>query len=375
MKQYLPEPYWNAERHKYILTIYENGKRIKEFTSVDFDHGVEKCQRKYRAWCQNGKKKPPNSVSVLYEQYLENCEATFCDRAMQNKRSIYECYIKPKIGKKKIGDVEEEDLQEIINKQYNRGDGLSKKMLRNIKAEIMAFYRYCTRKGIVVITPAIVIPKNARSKGKQLLPNEAIKELFDTKYDDYPSVNFYRMMLVGGGLRPGECCGICWSDIYGNRLTIKRAINLQGEITKGKNENALRTIILSDIAIQILEKQRQLQERNGIVSKWVFGYDGANQPSLHRLYKRWHGVDRGKGTAHTKGLADLLNCPETSLYSFRHTFVTLCESDGVDLNTLRPLLGHSASMDTFGTYGRVNDALRKRAAQNVDDVFKVLLSS
>ena len=206
-------------------------------------------------------------------------------------------------------------------------------------------------------------------------PNEAIKELFDTKYDDYPSVNFYRMMLVGGGLRPGECCGICWSDIYGNRLTIKRAINLQGEITKGKNENALRTIILSDIAIQILEKQRQLQERNGIVSKWVFGYDGANQPSLHRLYKRWHGVDRGKGTAHTKGLADLLNCPETSLYSFRHTFVTLCESDGVDLNTLRPLLGHSASMDTFGTYGRVNDALRKRAAQNVDDVFKVLLSS
>ena len=74
-------------------------------------------------------------------------------------------------------------------------------------------------------------------------------------------------------------------------------------------------------------------------------------------------------------VADLLNCPETSLYSFRHTFVTLCEYDGVALNTLRPLLGHSATMDTFGTYGRFNDALRKRAAQNVDDVFKVLLSS
>lgn len=375
MKKGLPKPVWSATQHKYILTIYEDGKRVKEFTSTDFNHGEEKCLRSYKGWLQSGKQKPPNSVSVLYEQYLDNCKATYCDRAMQNKRSMYECYIKPAIGKKKIADVEEKHLQAIINDHYKRGKGLSKTMLRHIKAEIMAFYRYCTRIGVVTITPIIDIPKNARSKGKQIIPDEAIRELFDPKYDDYPSVNFYRMMLVGGGLRPGECCGIIWSDINGNRLTIRRAINLQGQITQGKNENALRTIILSDIAIQILEKQRSIQERNGIVSEWVFGYDGANQPSLHRLYKRWHGVDRGKGTTHTKGLADLLNCPTTSLYSFRHTFVTLCESDGVDLTTLRPLLGHSACMDTYGTYGRVNDALRKKAAQNVDDVFKMLLSS
>ena len=375
MKEGLPKPAWSASQNKYILTIYENGRRVKEFTSADFDHGVEKCLRKYRAWRKSGKQKPPNSVSVLYEQYLENCEATYCDRAIQNKRSIYECYIKGAIGKKRIGDVEEQDLQAIINEQYKRGKGLSKKMLRNIKAEIMAFYRYCERRGIVVITPTIDIPKNARSKGKQILPDEAIRELFDSKYDDYPSVNFYRMMLAAGGLRPGECCGMKWADINGNRFTIGRSINLQGQITQCKNENALRTIMLSDIAIQILEKQRNIQERNGIVSEWVFGYDGSNQPSLHRLYKRWHGVDRGRGTKHTKGLADLLNCTATSLYSFRHTFVTLCESDGVDLTTLRPLLGHSASMDTFGTYGRVNDALRKKAAQNIDDVFKLLLSS
>ena len=63
----------------------------------------------------------------------------------------------------------------------------------------------------------------------------------------------------------------------------------------------------------------------------------------------------------------------TGLYSSEG--VTLCQNANVDLTVLKPFVGHSASMDTYGTYARTTDALRKRAAHDVDDAFKQLLSS
>ena len=44
------------------------------------------------------------------------------------------------------------------------------------------------------------------------------------------------------GVRPGELLGIKWADIHGNRLSIKRSINDEGEVSDGKNEGARRQI-------------------------------------------------------------------------------------------------------------------------------------
>ncbi len=368
-----PKPRWSESKKRWELCLYEGKNRVKTFSSTNFDNGYAKCLKNYKAWLAGGKKKTPNTINVIWDKYIESCKNTFCMRAIQNKNSIYNQYIKPEIGTKKANNVTVQDLQNIIDKQYKKR--LAKKTLGNIRDEINSLCKFAERTGIIIVTPDLKIPKNARSKGKQIIPVAAIRELFDPKYDNYISINYFRLMMLLG-CRPGEVCGLRWSDLEdGDHLKISRSINLQGEITLGKNENALRTIILSDFALSILDKQREVQAREGIVTEWMFGYEEDKQPSLHRLYKRWCGVSRGKDTKRTRGLADLLGATGTSLYSFRHTFLTMCQDANVDLTVLKPYVGHGISFDSFGVYGRTTDTLRKKATHEVDDAFKHLLSS
>ena len=74
-------------------------------------------------------------------------------------------------------------------------------------------------------------------------------------FDDY--IYAYRFQVLTG-LRPGELIGLKWSDIDDFVVHVKRAINRDGEITKGKNENALRDFYLNDMTRGILKDQKRL---------------------------------------------------------------------------------------------------------------------
>lgn len=60
------------------------------------------------------------------------------------------------------------------------------------------------------------------------------------------------------GLRPGELVGLRWADIHGNMVYLARSINVDDEETHGKNENAVRSFVMSDVARRVLDEQRNL---------------------------------------------------------------------------------------------------------------------
>ena len=68
----------------------------------------------------------------------------------------------------------------------------------------------------------------------------------------------YRIAVMTG-LRPGELLGLRVGDLDGDRVHIGRAINRQQEVTSGKNENAIRTVVLHPLAVA--EIRAQLQQR------------------------------------------------------------------------------------------------------------------
>ena len=72
-------------------------------------------------------------------------------------------------------------------------------------------------------------------------------------HDDY--INAYRFQLLTG-LRPGELLGLRWADIKGGTVYISRAVNILGEETQGKNQNAIRAFALSERARAVLDEQR-----------------------------------------------------------------------------------------------------------------------
>lgn len=157
----------------------------------------------------------------------------------------------------------EQNPQDIINNMY--AAHRSRKHIRNLSATITEFLKYCRKRKVTTLLPEnLEIPHGASNKGKTVLQPTDLVTLFsvDTvelyhvrKPEQY--INAYRFQVLTG-LRPGELVGLRWSDINENFIKIQRSINYFGEETKGKNENAIRGFILSDLAVQVLENQKKI---------------------------------------------------------------------------------------------------------------------
>lgn len=163
-------------------------------------------------------------------------------------------------------------------------------------------------------------------------------------------INAYRFQVLVG-LRPGELIGLRWEDVQGATLLVKRSVNVFGEETRGKNENAVRSVPLSALAMYVLEKQRKMTGQNtGSI------FEIRNE---QHLYKRW----RTYCTYH-----ELTPC---SLYEIRHTFVSVVKT--LPAGEIKALVGHSQDMDTFGVYSHELAGDDQRTAQAVNDAFAKLL--
>lgn len=175
-------------------------------------------------------------------------------------------YIDPKIGNVRISDLHEQHLQSVIDYGYSKK--LAKKTLQNIRGCIMAFMKYCRKCKYTTLFPEdLTIPRGAVSKPKSILQPDDLRKLFNidsTEYRGKPAhelfINAYRFE-VSTGLRPGEVIGLKWSDIANSTVFLKRSINVYGEETTGKNENAQRIFTLTEISRAILNAQREHQSR------------------------------------------------------------------------------------------------------------------
>lgn len=163
-------------------------------------------------------------------------------------------------------------------------------------------------------------------------------------------IHAFRFQVLTG-LRPGELLGLEWPDIdLSNKLVhIRRSINKYGETTKGKNKSAVRTFALSDIAASVLQEQRSINMFGrvfGDITQVMYG-------------QRWR-----KYCAHN-GMS------KTTPYELRHTFVSV--SAEMPEGMLQKLVGHTANMDSFGTYGHAYDEMRRKTAEKSNEIWKTIL--
>ena len=273
----------------------------------------------------------------------------------RNVESRWRTRILPAIGRKRITSLTEQDLQDVVNDAYS--DGLAKKSLQSLCADMRAFCKWCRAKKLTTFHPeGLHVPAGARPKGKKVLQPDALITLFrvDTTlyrgkrvHDDF--IHAYRFQVLTG-LRPGELVGLRWADVKGGTVFISRAVNVLGEQTRGKNDNAVRAFVLSDLARAVLEQQRAVTG----AGESVFCLK-----SEAYYYKRWQVYCR------------VNEIPPVSAYEMRHTFVSVAKK--LPAGEVKDLVGHSEDMDTFGVYGHALTGEDTETAQAVNGMFLKLL--
>lgn len=348
---------WEEKYQRWRIAVQKDGVRKQFYSSTPGRTGQREANAKADRWLDDGIGVKARRVEDLYQEWYATVVKTTGTGNQRNVESRWRTRILPAIGRKRITSLTEQDLQDVVNDAYS--DGLAKKSLQSLCADMRAFCKWCRAKKLTTFHPeGLHVPAGARPKGKKVLQPDALITLFrvDTTlyrgkrvHDDF--IHAYRFEVLTG-LRPGELLGLRWADVQGDTVTIRRAVNVLGEETQGKNENALRAFALSGFARSVLEQQRAATSAGDSV--FDIGSEGY-------FYKRWQVYCKAN------------NLPPVSLYSLRHTFVSIVKN--LPAGDVKALVGHSKSMDTLGVYAHALNGDAENTARAVDAEFIKLLGN
>lgn len=346
---------WMEKYGRWQINVQKDGKRRSFTSSTPGRAGRREANAKADAWLDDGIDSKKLRIDDLCDEYIADLKLRTSKSHWRPEESRVNIWIKPNIGRFKPDKITDQMCQSIINTAYSKG--LSKKTLMNLRATLVAFFKYCRKRKACNFMPEdLSLPNSATSKEKSILHPEDIVKLFTEDTTVYrnkripdPLINAYRFAVVTG-YRPGEILGFMPNDFDGISLKVNRSINIYGEITQGKNQNARRVRVLSPLAKSIWEDQ--MKHSDGI---YVFG----NVPEQTML-EHW------KRYCHANGLT------VTTLYELRHTFTSAIQS--LPESYIKNLVGHANSMDTFGTYIHEMDDTQQKIATAVEEIFLEILS-
>ena len=353
----MSKPNWNEKRQRWVLTVYENRKCVRTFTSTKKGKaGYNECLSKRSEWLGGAKNPGYATVDSQWNRFLDDARQRYQPEGVERLNCDYRNYIKPLIGGRKLTTVTANEWQSCLNNARKRdGSFLSVKSVKSIRNTIAEFLKFCKKDRLEVPeSDELYMPKSVKPiKEKSILTEDQVAVIFD---DNQPFSHLYYIpfirFAIATGFRPGEILGLRPEDYDGTFCTIKRSINTHKNIRPGgKTKNAARKIALSSLAKAAID--RQISQTEKLNSQYIFCRpDGeiASSSNINSSFKK---------------ICEKIGAPkDLSLYSCRHTFISYA-SRVLSESILKALVGHSVTMPT-SIYQHTTDQMLKDAASALD---------
>lgn len=347
---------WMKGQKRWQINVQKDGVRRSFTCAKPGRAGQREANAKADAWLSGGiggGRRP--TVNDVYPAYLAAVKVRTGQSNWRPVDARFRCHILPAVGPVRLDRVTDQQLQGVLDAGY--AAGLSKKYLSSICSDMRAFFKYCRMSRLCTFEPMqIAVPAGARKGQRKILQPDDLVKLFQCTQTSYrrkvvfdENIHAYRFQVLTG-LRPGELIGMLWSDISGDYLLLQRAINIYGEETRGKNENAVRSMYLSPVAKAVLREQYKMTGGAGPV------FPVESERAYYVAFRRFCEYN------------DMTRC---SLYELRHTFVSIVKM--LPAGEIKDLVGHSQNMDTFGIYAHALLGDAQRTALDVEAIFAALV--
>ena len=344
------EPKWDGQRWR--IRVMQDGKTHSFSCKTPGTKGRKEVTRLYHEWLY-GEGSGEKTVNQVAREYLDDIQARRgkgCEAYVQNECYI-RLYVAPVCGSKKICKMTQRDWQAVINEASGaNGKPLAHKTLLNLRGMIMGIIKFGYQDyQCELLRGELYIPVGHARAEKEILQEADIQRLLE------PSDKWYHPLfcfLAITGMRPGEALGLQVKDVLESSVHIRRAVNARQKITEGKNENAKRIIPIGALARSILRKTIRRNEEHKLHTQWIFCDLNGNPGSQSTMRKQWNALKKER------------DLPGT-VYSLRHTFISMMKNVMPE-QMIKDIVGHSVSMDTFGTYGHIIEGDSDRAAKIID---------
>ncbi len=344
------------------------GRPVRKTVSARTRAEAVRRFRELQRRVDDGLPAPDTSISVahLFERWYEDVLShQVAPSAAKNYRSVAVHHIVPVLGRKKLLDLTTADVDRLIAKKLSEGKSVS--TVRRIRSVFAQALDQAMRWGWVNRNAATLAraPKMTRREGRTLTQDQA-RAFLATLQGHRLEVLFTLMLATG--LRRGEALGLMWKDYDSDRqvLLVRRQLQREqdGLVTREPKTSRSRRVVnvppqMSDLLARHRRDQdsaRKVAGKGWQESGFIFtnGFGGPLDPrNLLREFKK---------VCETAGLGDW------HVHELRHSAASLMLAQGVKLQVVSEVLGHSSIRMTADVYGHILDPDRESAAVAMADV-------
>ena len=333
---------------------------------------------------------PAKSKNLLVNHMVENYLELKHDLKKTTRGSylnVYRHYIKDSIGKCKIVGVKYSDIKKYYYSMI-LDHGLNGTTVDHIHCVLHPAFQMAVRDGVIRTNPTDgVMAEIKRSKYWKPYKRVALtipeqKELlrFLNESKEFSGWCPLITILLGTGMRIGECLGLTWSDLdFKDRMIdVNHAFNdrpdetgkTRKRIQDTKTNAGTRTIPMIDEVYDAFLTEYEYQKILGFCEEEIDGYTGfvfitsqhtvilpeAVNRAIHCIVNKHNEEETLK--AKEEGRKPIL-LPDFTAHVLRHTFCTrLCENES---NTLfiKDVMGHADINTTMNIYADITNEKKK----------------
>lgn len=366
------EGHTTREGKNYRTVICRDGIKVSANGKTKIEsqrRAREKMEAKTAVGTASARMRSHVTLAEFFENWLENeHRSRIEDSTYRRYRGLLQHHIIPGLGKFQLQRITPKDISRLFTSMEAAGQ--SPRSQQQARAVLSAGYQAAVEQEIVTVNP-VSSARKIRSVSKPITPLtvEEVIRILDASVGTYMHARLHVAMILG--LRQGEALGLRWADIDFEAKSVRIHSQIQKVDGKRvfkdlKTDKSARTIVIPEATLVALEAHRELIR--GLRCK-----AGSRWQELDLVFPNRHGQPR-QSKWDWQQWANLLT--ETgingrSLHSARHTAGTLMYGGGVDVETIRRVLGHSSVLLTSRTYIHTAEQPLRYAALKLDSVLSL----
>lgn len=356
----------NGERRSFYGTTKRAATEKKNRALRDFEAGLSRNRERM-------------TVSQYLDEWLEGvAKERVRPSTYRAYRSHIETHLKRAMKGIKLRELEPDDVNRMLA-GIVRG-GASPATANRVRATLRAALasalksRYVTHNAAALAEPR----KERRGRITPLTIQQARRLIAGVKNDRIgPLVE----TAIYTGMRQGELLALRWDDIdlEAGIVTVSRTLTWekdQGDtgrrtrpvFSDPKTDQSRRRIRLTAKAVAALERQKAKVielEQKATVTRWkpIPGEDLVFPSAVGGP------LNSSNVTNRLQGVLERLKLPKQRFHDLRHLTASLLLAEGVDIFTVKEILGHSQIALTANTYGHLTEKIADDAAGRLDRAF------
>jgi len=320
------------------------------------------------------------TLNDIYDKYIDqkyDLKAT----TKANYQYTYDHFVRDSFGKNKLISIKYTDVKKFYYGLI-QDDGLSSATLDNVHTVLHPAFQMAVRDGILRVNPsdgvmAEIKKSHLWEKPKRHALTVPQQKAFLGYIQDNHQYHGWEpiiTVLLGTGMRIGECLGLRWDDVDFEQRTISVNHNLterntgdgMKHINTPKTEAGKRTIPMIDEVFEAFLMEYEIQKCVGYQSETIEGYTnfifvtqggsvmkpGSVNRALRIISDDYNEAETEK--AKEEGREPVL-LPHFSAHHLRHTFCTrLCENES-NLKFIQSVMGHADISTTMDIYAEATE--------------------